>query len=137
MFLINYCIASLLFCFTLPPPHPSTHLSTPLQHPKAQYPDNAGWIVRTGETYTYDTPYHRGNSPNPRGSSKSTEMDLWVDFITELRALVCVKHQKQLFFRGWDNWASNADYYTALTDRIPTHSLLYFSIKHSASDFVR
>ena len=72
---------------------------------KAQYPDNAGWIVRTGETYTYDTPYHKGNSPNPKGSSPSASQDLWVDFITELRALVCVKHQKQLFFRGWDNWS--------------------------------
>lgn len=101
----------------------------------AQYPNNAGWIVRTGETYTYDTPYHKGNSPNPRHNPDA--QDLWVDFITELRSLVCVKHQKQLFFRGWDNWASNAAAYTAMTDRIPTHSLLYFSIKHSAADFVR
>ena len=41
---------------------------------KAQYPDNAGWIVRTGETYTYDTPYHKGNSPNPKGSSPSASL---------------------------------------------------------------
>ena len=27
----------------------------------ARFPDCDGWIVRTGETYTYDTPYHVGN----------------------------------------------------------------------------
>jgi hypothetical protein len=30
----------------------------------ARFPDCDGWIVRTGETYTYDTPFHVGNSPS-------------------------------------------------------------------------
>ena len=50
---------------------------------------------------------------------------------------VCVKHKKDLFFRGWDNWPSNANYYVSMTDRIETHPQLYFSIKHSSGDFVR
>eukprot|EP01051_Picozoa_sp_SAG22_P000058 SAG22_NODE_1_length_62449_cov_158.689270_58_plen_87_part_00 len=29
----------------------------------ARFPGCDGWIVRTGETYTYDTPFHIGNSP--------------------------------------------------------------------------
>ena len=29
----------------------------------ARFPGCDGWIVRTGETYTYDTPFHFGNSP--------------------------------------------------------------------------
>ena len=50
---------------------------------------------------------------------------------------VCVRHQKDLFFRGWDNWPSDSTYYTNMTDQIPTHDQLYFSIKHSSGDFTR
>eukprot|EP00038_Savillea_parva_P017329 m.19844 g.19844 ORF g.19844 m.19844 type:complete len:597 (+) comp3731_c0_seq1:39-1829(+) len=96
------------------------------------FPQCDGWIVRTGETYTYDTPYHSGNTPNP-----SKSMDVWVSFIKELSRLVNVVHGKDLFFRGWDNWPSDASYYEQMTNQIPTHPQLYFSIKHSAADFVR
>eukprot|EP00040_Diaphanoeca_grandis_P024403 m.134036 g.134036 ORF g.134036 m.134036 type:complete len:573 (+) comp29715_c0_seq1:24-1742(+) len=95
------------------------------------FPDCDGFIVRTGETYTYDTPYHTGNSP-----SNGTNA-LWTDFISFLRDEVCVKHDRDLFFRSWDNWASSASVYTAISDPITPHSKLYFSIKHSAGDFVR
>jgi hypothetical protein len=97
-----------------------------------KFPGCDGWIVRTGETYTYDTPYHVGNTPNP---AKTVEG--WADFATTLREMVCVQQNKQLFFRSWDNWPSEAAYYLKLTDRVPTHPLLYFSVKHSAGDFVR
>jgi hypothetical protein len=65
------------------------------------FPQCDGWIVRTGETYTFDTPYHVGNTPNP-----SKSMSVWVSFITELSRLVNVVRGKDLFFRGWDNWPS-------------------------------
>lgn len=97
----------------------------------ARFPDCDGFIVRTGETYTYDTPYHVGNSPN-NGTNA-----LWTDFVTFLRHHVCEQHGKDLFMRAWDNWASRADTYTAITDPVPTHPQLYFSIKHSAGDFTR
>ena len=97
-----------------------------------KFPGCDGWIVRTGETYTYDTPYHIGNTPNP-----NKDVEIWADFVTVLREMVCVQHRKQLFFRSWDNWPSNAAYYRNLTDRVPTHPLLYFSVKHSMNDFVR
>ena len=64
--------------------------------------------MRTGETYVYDTPYHVGNSP----AAGNKTADLWVSFITFLREEVCVKHQKALFFRAWDNWPSEASYCT-------------------------
>ena len=35
----------------------------------ARFPDCDGWIVRTGETYTYDTPFHVGNSPKGNPSA--------------------------------------------------------------------
>ena len=97
-----------------------------------RFPGCDGWIVRTGETYTYDTPYHVGNTPN---AGKKAEV--WVDFIKFLRDEVCAGQGKDLFFRGWDNWPSNADYYEQMTDQIEPHSQLYFSIKHSAGDFTR
>lgn len=77
----------------------ATLLSALVDETFAAFPGCDGWIVRTGETYTYDTPYHKGNTPNP---SKSAAV--WTAFITELSALVNVRHKKDLFFRGWDNW---------------------------------
>ena len=50
----------------------------------ARFPGCDGWIVRTGETYTYDTPFHVGNSPSDGSQQR------WVDFITFLRSAVCV-----------------------------------------------
>ena len=97
----------------------------------ARFPGCDGWFVRTGETYTYDTPYHVGNSP------KDGTAERWVDFIKFLREAVCVAHGKDLFFRGWDNWPSEAAYYQNMTDQIEPHKNLYFSIKHSSGDFTR
>lgn len=48
-----------------------------------------------------------------------------------------MKNNKKLFFRSWDNWASDALVYQAITDPIPPHPLLYFSIKHTSKDFLR
>lgn len=93
--------------------------------------DVDGWIVRTGETYVYDTPFHKGNSPS------NGTMDRWVDFITTLREYVCVELGKKLFIRSWDSWPSDASYYLNMTSQIPQHELLYFSIKHTSGDFVR
>ena len=100
----------------------------------AEFPSTTGWIVRTGETYVYDTPYHVGNSPAKAGNSSQA---LWADFISFLRAEVCVRHGRQLLFRAWDNWPSDAKWYTGMTDMVAPHDKLYFSIKHSPKDFVR
>jgi hypothetical protein len=40
-----------------------------------KYPDCDGFVIREGETYTYDLPYHKGNSPS------NGTMEGWVDFI--------------------------------------------------------
>jgi len=98
----------------------------------AKFPGCDGFIIRTGETYTYDTPYHKGNSP-----CSHCQQSLWVEFITFLRAAVCEKHSKDLFIRTWDNWPSSASYYLGLSNQIPTHPHLYFSIKYTGGDFLR
>jgi len=97
----------------------------------SKFPGCDGFIVRTGETYVYDTPYHKGNSPSD-GS-----VDRWVSFISALRSLVCEGHGRDLFIRTWDNWPSSSSYYLQLTNQIPTHRQLYFSIKYTAGDFLR
>lgn len=97
----------------------------------AMFPNVSGFVVRTGETYTYDTPYHVGNSPSNGTNAR------WTEFVTFLRLTVCQRLGKELFFRSWDNWASSAATYHKITDPIPPHPLLYFSIKHSPGDFTR
>jgi hypothetical protein len=101
----------------------------------AKFPGCDGFIIRTGETYTYDTPYHKGNSPCP--DSHSDCLALWVDFINNLRTGVCEKHGKDVFIRTWDNWPSTSSYYLSLSNQIQPHSHLYFSIKYTAGDFLR
>eukprot|EP01051_Picozoa_sp_SAG22_P000057 SAG22_NODE_1_length_62449_cov_158.689270_57_plen_70_part_00 len=64
-------------------------------------------------------------------------MTAGVDFISFLREEVCVGQKKDLFFRGWDNWPSDAGYYQNMTGQIAPHEQLYFSIKHSKGDFTR
>ena len=95
------------------------------------FPEVDGWIIREGETYVYDTPYHIGNSPS------NNTMSLWIDFIRTVRDFVCVQNGRKLFVRSWDNWPSDKEYYLNMTSLIEPHKLLYFSIKHSAQDFVR
>ena len=103
----------------------------------AEFPLVKGWIVRTGETYVFDLPFHTGNSPVPRGLPVETTIALWADFVNLLREELCVKAKKQLIMRSWDSFPSDALWYLNLTARIEPHSLLYFSIKHTPADFVR
>ncbi len=99
-----------------------------------------GFIIRVGETYLHDTPYHIGNGA-VRYGNRQEEQDQLVRLITFLREEVCVKHGKHLFFRTWDlyhdRFHANKAYYEAVTDRIPTHEKLLFSVKHTCVDFWR
>ena len=48
----------------------------------AKFPECDGWIVRTGETYVYDTPYHKGNSPsNGTGSHNQNTNNVLVKYV--------------------------------------------------------
>ena len=49
-------------------------LRTLIDETFARFPDCDGWIVRTGETYTYDTPYHVGNSPSDKTMGRCVEV---------------------------------------------------------------
>ena len=104
------------------------------------YPDVDGLIIRVGETYLHDTPYHTGNGAVKYGD-KDTEKRQFVKLLEFLREEVCVKHNKKLIFRTWDcfndRFHTNLQYYLDITDRIETHKNLYFSMKYTALDFWR
>jgi hypothetical protein len=99
-----------------------------------RFPGLDGFVVRTGETYTKNIPYHTGNGPI-RGDKKAVHIKLLQMFREEL----CVKRKKHVIYRTWDfrylhNHVRN---YLAVTNAIEPHPLLIFSTKHQAGDFHR
>jgi hypothetical protein len=99
-----------------------------------RYPQMDGLIIRTGETYLQDAPYHKGGSPvvNSYGEDHVTLINI-------LREEVCVKRNKYLFYRTWDfgKFHSLPKDYLEITDQVQPHEKLYFSIKHTMVDFWR
>lgn len=124
-----------------------------------RFPELDGFIIRIGETYLMDTPFHAGNGPLPRGSGDwsplygypgsaadapgwgPAEADACVKLIRFLREEICAKHGRTLIFRTWDIFPdrlhARADHYLDVAGRIDPHPLLLFSIKHTALDFWR
>ncbi len=105
-----------------------------------KYPQVDGLIVRVGETYLHDTPYHTGNGAVIYGN-KDEEIEDFTELLNFLREEICVKHGKYLFFRTWDIFSdrfhSSKDYYLKITDQVEPHEKLLFSIKHTIVDFWR
>ncbi len=105
-----------------------------------KYPDVDGLIVRVGETYLHDTPYHTGNGAVNYGD-KEKEKRQFIKLLHFLREEVCIRHNKKLIFRTWDcyndRFHTNLQYYLDVTNEIETHNNLYFSVKHTALDFWR
>ena len=99
-----------------------------------------GLIVRVGETYLFDTPYHIGNGAVIYGDIES-EKQAFIELINFLKEEVCDKHGKYLVFRTWDLFSdkfhANEQYYLDITDKINPSDKLLFSIKHTALDFWR
>ncbi len=105
-----------------------------------KFPQVDGLIVRVGETYLHDTPYHTGNGAIKYGN-RDEEIRDFIELINFLREEICVKHGKYLFFRTWDIFSdkfhSSPEYYLAVTDNVEPHEKLLFSIKHTIVDFWR
>lgn len=127
-----------------------------------RFPQLDGFIIRVGETYLFDTPFHTGNSPIPRVGkswtptyfyeetlqsieSKPTwtkaQVSAYVKLINFLRQEICVKHDKVLMFRTWDIFPDKLhavpEHYLQITHQVEPHNKLLFSIKHTALDFWR
>ena len=99
-----------------------------------QFPDLDGLVVRTGETYLHDAPYHQGNNP--------VQGDVVADHVTLINILreeVCLRLDRKLFYRTWDfgQFHSLPRYYLDITSQVEPHPNLLFSVKHTTTDFWR
>ena len=97
------------------------------------FPDLDGLVIRTGETYLNNVPYHTGNNPITNGSASHIKL------INLLRDEVCEKRHKMIFYRTWSfgGMHEEPDYYLKVTNQIKPHPLLVFSIKHTKGDYQR
>jgi hypothetical protein len=108
-------------------------------------PDLDGLVVRTGEIYLFDSPYHAssgyaGESKMQGATAIIHGPQSHIALLKILREEACVKLNKMVFYRTWDfgnNFHVNPQYYLKVTDAIEPHPNLIFSIKHQAGDFLR
>lgn len=100
------------------------------------FPDLDGLVLRFGETYLHDTPYHVGNSPLRNGQNSIQDN---IELLKILREEVCVKRDKTLFYRTWvhDIFQYDPTTYLAVTNEIEPHPNLVFAVKHTDGDFLR
>lgn len=103
-----------------------------LQQMFAQFPQMAGIVVRIGETYLEDAPYHQGHIHNKDNADKTI-----IPLINILREEVCVKLNKKLIFRTWWAFDTDARKYEYISDNVEPHKNLIISIKHCEGDFHR
>ncbi len=108
-------------------------------------PSLDGLVVRTGEVYLFDSPYHTssGNENESKMQGATAILhgpDSHIALLKILRDEACVKRDKMVFYRTWDfgnNFHINPEYYLKVTDAIEPHPNLIFSIKPQAGDFLR
>lgn len=103
-----------------------------LQQMFAQFPQMAGIVVRIGETYLEDAPYHQGHIENKDNADKTI-----IPLINILKEEICVKLNKKLIFRTWWAFDTDAKKYEYISEKIEPHKNLIISIKHCEGDFHR
>jgi hypothetical protein len=112
------------------------------------FPDLDGLVVRTGEIYLHDLPFHdsRLSSSSAGGGLIQAGTSILHGershraLLTLLRQEVCVAADKDLIYRTWDfgnNFHDNPRYYLDVTEAVAPHPRLSFSIKHQRGDFHR
>ncbi|MCE8922606.1 hypothetical protein [Bacteroides ovatus] len=119
-----------------------------LQEVFARFPSLDGLVIRVGETYLHNVPYHCGNGPIRKKNGEwkhdnSKKSDGGENthslLINLLRDEVCEKLQKDIIYRTWDFgfFHTNPDYYLQATNQVLPHEHLYFAIKHVEGDYHR
>lgn len=108
----------------------------------ARFPDLDGVVVRTGEVYLDDVPFHDGNTPLKSDAGNATVEEaraVHALLIDMLRAELCERFGKTVIYRTWAFGGLHTDpqVYRAVTDPIAPHPKLIFSIKHTKGDFHR
>jgi hypothetical protein len=97
-----------------------------------RFPGFDGIVVRIGETYLHDAPFHAGKIQDPHNPDKTI-----IPLLQLLREEVCVKRGKTLVFRTWLSFDRSADSYAKVDAAVEPHPLLVISIKHCENDFHR
>ncbi len=97
-----------------------------------QFPDLDGIVVRIGETYLQDAPYHQGKIDNPTNATSTI-----IPLMNVLRDEACVKLGKKIFFRSWYSFDVNTTTFAAVSAGVAPHENLIWSIKHVEGDFHR
>lgn len=97
-----------------------------------QFPQMDGLVVRIGETYLQDAPFHQGNIQHKTNPEKCI-----IPLINLLKEEICVKLNKKLIFRTWWSFDVNADRYQYISDAIEPHENFIIAIKHCEGDFHR
>jgi len=95
------------------------------------FPQLDGIVVRIGETYMQDAPYHSG------GINNKTSSTVIIPLMQIMREEVCVKLNKKVFFRTWWSFDSNQTTYNEVSNAVEPHANLIFSVKHCEGDFHR
>lgn len=107
-----------------------------------RFPKLDGIFVRTGEVYLDDVPFHDGNNPMRTHAQQATVEEarqIHGTLIALLREELCERFGKHVVYRTWAFGGIHQDpaVYLAVTDPVPPHPKLTFSIKHTEADFHR
>ncbi|MEI6195839.1 MAG: hypothetical protein WCS42_16080 [Verrucomicrobiota bacterium] len=97
-----------------------------------QFPQLDGIVVRIGETYLQDAPYHQGKIDNQTSPSLTI-----IPLMNILRDEVCVKLGKKVIFRSWGSFDVTLTDFLAVSAAVEPHTNLTWSIKHVEGDFHR
>lgn len=102
-------------------------------------PSVDGYVIRTGEMYSHNVPYHGGNTPLDFRNGLDGFVETHAKLINLLREELCVRGGKKVFYRTWDfrRFHKRPDLYLAITEQVQPHDNLYFSIKHTSEDYLR
>lgn len=97
-----------------------------------QFPQMDGIVVRIGETYLEDAPFHVGHI-----QKKDNADQCIIPLMNLLREEVCVKLNKKVIFRTWWAFDTDAKKYQYISDQVEPHPNLVIAIKHCEGDFHR
>ncbi len=97
-----------------------------------RFPKMDGLVVRIGETYLHDAPYHVGSIKN-----KTSADETIIPLMQLLREEVCVKRGKEIIFRTWLSFDTKLETYEAVSAAVEPHPNLIISVKHCEGDFHR
>jgi hypothetical protein len=97
-----------------------------------QFPQLDGIVVRIGETYLQDAPYHQGKIDNQSSASLTI-----IPLMNILRDEICVKLGKKVIFRSWNSFDVDLNNFLTVSATIEPHTNLIWSVKHVEGDFHR